>query len=101
MRIRTAVLLGFTVLTAATGALAAPRAQSALECGVAADMAVVAHSLAREEIQRSKADTIMARIYDVNHSDPGKEVIKDILQAAYVRHGGAAERVGRGHFANR
>src|SRR5947199_3902241 len=84
MRIRPAVLLGYTVLTAATGTLAAPRAQSALECGIAADMAVVAHSLAREEVQRQKAGTIMARIYDVSQSDRAQELMKEILDAAYV-----------------
>jgi len=78
---RAAALIG---LACATGAVAAPRAQSALECGIAADMAVVAHSLAREEVQRTKADTIMARIYDVSQSDRGKELMRDILDAAYI-----------------
>ena len=49
-------------LLCATPALAAPRAESALECGIAADMAIVAHSLAKEQIQRPKAGAIMARI---------------------------------------
>ena len=86
-RTRTAVLLGIGALTAATGALAAPRAESAMECGIAADMAVVAHSLAHEEIQRQKADTIMARIYDVSHSERGQALMKEILDAAYVPAG--------------
>ena len=87
-------MLQFTRLAAAlfgmalaTGAAAAPRAESALECGIAADMAVVAHSLAKEQIQRTKADTIMARIYDVSNSDRGRELMKDILDAAYVSKG--------------
>jgi len=67
-----------------TGAQAAPRAESAVECGIAADMAVVAHSLAREDVQRPKANQIMARIYDVSQSDRAKELMKDILDAAYV-----------------
>lgn len=71
-------------LLCATPALAAPRAESALECGIAADMAIVAHSLAREEVQRAKADAIMARIYDVGDSERGKALMKDILDAAYV-----------------
>ena len=54
-----------------------------MECGVAADMAVVAHSLAREQIQRPKADAIMDRIYDVSESDRGKELLRDITDAAY------------------
>src|SRR5437868_6324804 len=90
MRTRTAVLFGLAV-TAATGSLAAPRAESALECGIAADMAVVAHSLAHEQIQRQKADTIMARIYDVSQSERGQELMKEILDAAYVPAGRAAE----------
>jgi hypothetical protein len=64
-------------------AQAAPRAESALECGVAADMAVVAHSLAREQIQRPKADAIMVRIYDVAESDRGRQLMRDITDAAY------------------
>jgi hypothetical protein len=62
---------------------AAPRAESAMECGVAADMAVVAHSLAREQIQRPQADAIMGRIYDVAESARGKALMKDITDAAY------------------
>src|SRR5204863_8255635 len=75
---------------AVSAAQAAPRAQSAMECGVAADMAVVAHSLAREQIQRPKADAIMVRIYDVAESDRGKQMLRDITDAAY----GAQEQQG-------
>ena len=89
---RGAALLG---LVCATGAAAAPRAESALECGIAADMAVVAHSLAREQVQRTKADTIMARIYDVSQSDRGKELMKEILDAAYVANGLVAQHSGQ------
>jgi len=64
-------------------AFAAPRAESAMECGIAADMAVVARSLAQEEIQRPQASAIMARIYDVSDSARGKELMRDILDAAY------------------
>jgi len=81
---RIAALAGLAVAAAsATEVSAAPRAESALECGIAADMAIVAHSLAREQIQRAKADTIMARIYDVMQSDRGKELMKEILDTAY------------------
>jgi hypothetical protein len=66
-------------------ALAAPRAESALECGIAADMAVVAHSLAREQVQRQKADAIMVRIYDVAASARGMELMNDILETAYMK----------------
>lgn len=66
----------------ASTAYAAPRAESAMECGVAADMAVVAHSLAREQIQRPKADAIMVRIYDVA-DDRGRQLMRDITDAAY------------------
>ena len=78
---RACALLG---LICATSAAAAPRAESAVECGIAADMAVVAHSLAKEQVQRAKADTIMARIYDVSESERGKTLMKDILDAAYA-----------------
>jgi len=69
----------------ATGASAAPRAESAIECGIAADMAVVAHSLAREHVQRAKADAIMVRIYDVAASARGMELMNDIMEAAYSK----------------
>lgn len=82
--------LALAGLALSSAALAAPRAESALECGIAADMAVVAHSLAKEEVQRAKADTIMARIYDVSQSDRGKELMKDILDAAYAPPNAAA-----------
>lgn len=72
------------------GAHAAPRAESATECGIAADMAVVAHSLAKEEVQRPKANQIMARIYDVSGSERGKEIMKEILDAAYAQSTAAA-----------
>ena len=71
-------------LLCSTSALAAPRAESALECGIAADMAIVAHSLAREDVQRDKADAIMSRIYDVGGSERGRALMKEILDAAYV-----------------
>ena len=74
------VLLGAML---ATGALAAPRAESAMECGIAADMAVVAHSLAAERLEQAKAGAIMARIYDVTASKRGKELMDDIINAAY------------------
>ena len=85
---RAAALFGIAL---ATGASAAPRAESALECGIAADMAVVAHSLAKEQIQRTKANTIMARIYDVSNSDRGKELMKEILDAAYISKGPSSQ----------
>jgi hypothetical protein len=81
--LRIARLLALAGLAVTTGALAAPRAQSALECGIAADMAVVAKSLAAEKIDRAKADTIMARIYDVSSSERGKALMKEITDAAY------------------
>ena len=85
------VVLGAMVSATAS---AAPRAESALECGIAADMAVVAHSLAREEIQRQKADAIMVRIYDVAESDRGKELMRDIIDAAYSKHQDSSASAG-------
>jgi lipopolysaccharide export LptBFGC system permease protein LptF len=76
----------------AAAAAAAPRAESALECGIAADMAVVAHSLAKEEVQRPKANQIMARIYDVSESERGRELMKDIMDAAYNSNGASAQK---------
>ncbi|HZM33036.1 MAG TPA: hypothetical protein VFC18_00960 [Burkholderiales bacterium] len=83
-----------------TGASAATRAESALECGIAADMAVVAHSLAREEVQRSKADAIMERIYDVAASDRGQRLMADIVAAAYALQGsGSSQKFAEDLFA--
>jgi hypothetical protein len=62
---------------------AAQRAETALECGVAADMAVVARSLAQEQVQQPKAVAIMSRIYDVAASERAKQLMDDILAAAY------------------
>jgi hypothetical protein len=75
-----AVLVGGLM---AGSAFAAPKAESAVECGIAADMAVVARSLAEEAVQRPQANSIMARIYDVSESARGKELMRDILDAAY------------------
>jgi hypothetical protein len=80
MKRQLAVLLA---TIACANAYAAPKAESAVECGIAADMAVVARSLAEEQVQRPKASAIMARIYDVSESDRGRELMKDILEAAY------------------
>jgi hypothetical protein len=69
-----------------------------MECGIAADMAVVAHSLAQEQLERGQADAIMVRIYDVSDSDRGKQLMRDIMDAAYrAREGGiAAPNAGNG-----
>jgi len=80
-------------------AQAAPRAESAVECGIAADMAVVAHSLAKEEVQRPKANQIMARIYDVAASERGREIMREILDAAYSASTAAAGGSGQNFAA--
>lgn len=76
-------LLAVLLIGAAGSALAAPKAESAAECGIAADMAIVARSLAEEQVQRPQAGAIMARIYDVSESARGKALMTDILEAAY------------------
>jgi lipopolysaccharide export LptBFGC system permease protein LptF len=97
---RAVALVALSVATSAFALTPAqPRAESALECGIAADMAVVAHSLAKEQIQRQKADTIMARIYDVSHSDRGKELMKEILDAAYVSKGPSSQEFAQDLFS--
>ena len=90
--IRTGALVAALCTTPAFGA---PRAQSALECGIAADMAIVAASLAREQVQRPQADAIMARIYDVKESERGQALMKEILDAAYVPAGPVAQATGQ------
>jgi hypothetical protein len=71
---------------------AAPKAESAVECGIAADMAVVARSLAQEAVQLPQAGAIMARIYDVSESDRGRELMKEILDAAYRNEAATSQR---------
>lgn len=78
--------LAFAAYFFSSSSFGAPRAQSAEECGIAADMALVAQSLAREEIQPAKASAIMARIYDVAESERGQELMRSILGAAYTRN---------------
>ena len=82
-----AVLLGALSFSAS----AAPKAESAVECGIAADMAVVARSLAEEQVQRPQAHAIMARIYDVSESARGRELMKDILDAAYRKNASTSQ----------
>lgn len=94
LAVASAVAASAAGLAATHPALGAPRAQSPLECGIAADMAIVAKSLAAERIERAKADTIMARIYDVSQSDRGKALMKDITDAAYAGAGGGAAAGG-------
>jgi hypothetical protein len=84
-------------MAAVPAAHAAPRAESAMECGIAADMAVVAHSLAHERIERAQADAIMVRIYDVTDSERGRQLMRDIMDAAYrVNQGGIAGSASAG-----
>jgi hypothetical protein len=72
-------------LLLASTALGAPRAESPQECTVAADMAIVARSLAEEQIQRPQAGAIMSRIYELEASGSGKELMLQILDAAYIK----------------
>jgi hypothetical protein len=95
MKMLLAALLG----AFAASAVAAPKAESAMECGIAADMAIVARSLAQEEIQRPQANAIMARIYDVSDSARGKELMKDILDAAYSSNGDSSQKFAEELFA--
>ena len=90
----------FAILLAglAGTAAAAPRAESATECGIAADMAVVARSLAQEEIKRPQAGAIMARIYDVSQSTRGTELMKDIIDAAYRKNGDSSQKFAEDLF---
>jgi hypothetical protein len=96
MKTLLAVLLGGIT---ASAAFAAPKAESAMECGIAADMAVVARSLAEEKVQRPQASAIMTRIYDVSESARGKELMKDILDAAYRNEGDTSQKFAEELFA--
>ena len=69
----------------------APKAESAIECCLAADRAVVARSLAQEQVQPPQASAIMALIYDVSESARGKELMKDIIDAAYRKESATSQ----------
>ena len=62
-------------------------------------MAVVADSLAREQIDHLKAGAIMARIYDVAGSDRGRALMQDILEAAYSHNGASSQKFAEDLFA--
>ena len=89
------VMATLFALAWASAVMGAPRAQSAAECSIAADMAVVARALAEEAIAPEKAETIMRRIYDVAASTRGEELMQAILETAYK------ERESAGRFAVR
>lgn len=93
--------LAFAAYFFSSSSFGAPRAQSAEECGIAADMALVAQSLAREEILPAKAAAIMTRIYDLAGSERGAALMRNILDAAYVRNattGGATPKLAEELF---
>lgn len=56
-------------------------------------------SLAEEQVQRPQAGAIMARIYDVSESVRGKELMKDILDAAYRSNGATSQKFAEELFA--
>jgi hypothetical protein len=90
--------LAFAAYFFSTSSFGAPRAQSAEECGIAADMALVAQSLAREEIQPAKAGAIMARIYDVAGSERGAALMRTILETAYTKKDAATPKLAEELF---
>lgn len=76
------LLIGFVVAGIAVSVHAAPRANSAEECALAADMALVARSLAAEKIDRPTADRVLRLVYTI-HSPVGEELLKAITDTAY------------------
>ena len=96
-----ALALAFAAWFFSSSSFGAPRAQSAEECAIAADMALVAQSLAREEVQPAKADAIMARIYEVADSERGAALMRNILDTAYSRNaaGTASPKLAEELFA--
>ena len=92
--------LGIAILVLLTAAwsavaLAAPRAENAQECTIAADMAVVARALAEERVEQPTAEQIMRRIYNVSPSPRGQELMRNILDTAY------REQQSASSFANK
>lgn len=87
------LLLALALSLATPAVLAQARLQSAEECGIAADMAIVARALAEEEVLVPKATTIMQRIYDVAASQRGSDLMNDIIAAAYKKEAGVTSQV--------
>lgn len=88
---RTLLVAAFAAALFSSESFGAPRAQSAQECAVAADMALVAQSLADEAIRQPKALAIMTRIY----GERGNALMKAIVNAAYARRSAFAEELLR------
>jgi hypothetical protein len=81
------VALSLVMLTLplwAPPAKAAPRAQSAEECTLIADMAVVARALAEEKVDQALAEPIMLRIYDLKPR--GLEMLRAVIVASFAQN---------------
>lgn len=70
------------LLLAAVSAHAGPRARSVEECVAYADLALVAATLAKHDIGREKAETMLPDMYQLLDAD-AREIARGILDAAY------------------
>jgi hypothetical protein len=68
---------------AATAAHGEPRAKSAEECVVYADLALVASALAKHGVARERAHAMMPDMYSLADTD-AKEIARRIVEAAYL-----------------
>ncbi len=68
---------------AASAAHADPRAKSAEECVVYADLALVASALAKHGVARERAHAMMPDMYGLAESD-AREIARRIVEAAYL-----------------
>jgi hypothetical protein len=86
------------LLLAALPAHAGPRAKSVEECVAYADLALVAATLAKHDIGRDKAETMLPDMYELVDAD-AREIARGILDAAY-RSGAPARSEPRSFAAS-
>lgn len=78
-----AIIAGILLACYVTSAQAAPRVSSAEECATLADLAITARAMALEELERDKAERLVARIYIADSERP-RELMRLVLEAAYA-----------------
>lgn len=91
VRVVVLVLLALALaMIFAPQALPAPKAENAMECAMAGDMAVTARAMAEEKIEREVALRVMDRIYDAG-SERGVALMRAIVNTAYALKDTSAE----------
>jgi hypothetical protein len=77
--------LAVAMVFAAASVYAEPRAKSAEECVLYADLALVASTLAKHGIQQEKTAAMIPDMYQLD-TENSREIARQILTAAYQPH---------------